>query len=98
MTKYKLCCTRCGNEWEVDRQTRRFPPADGYICPECVIASAPPEWRGLSLDQLHDVRRGIEARLRALDANAAEHAALIGDWLTLDGVISARGGADERTT
>lgn len=94
MTKYTLRCTVCGRDWAVDKQTYFAPPPEGYRCRCCVCCAARPEWRDLSLDELHAIRRGIETELRALDANTARHAALFAGWLELDGLISAKGGAE----
>lgn len=88
---YYRRCPRCGLKWNVSREAYLDPE---YKCPACVGRTARPEWRRLSLDDLHAIRRGIETELRALDANTARHAALFAGWLELDELIYAKGGAE----
>ena len=88
---YLLRCIRCGRLWAVGK----YDQWGEYTCPECVIRDAPEELRNLSVDELLDIQRGLERELRSAEAGTAQHDALFDVWMTIDGIASAKGGAEE---
>lgn len=88
---YYRRCPKCGLKWNVSREAYLGPE---YKCPACVGRAARPEWRRLSLDDLHAIRRGIEREMRELDAHSERHAGLFVAWQEINELIGIRGSAD----